>query len=385
MSRVPESLYSVKGAQFQAIELPSIREVRGKEWMTYGLTNLFPQELIEVYNTSAMHQTAVNAVTDATTGQGFLKVGGEYMNLDGETLNDIFEKIALDYVLFGGYSVNVVWNKEGTRIAEIYHLPFANIRSGQHNEEGEVTHYYYGSDWSNVRKNKPVEYRKFSPTDNKGDNASQIYYTYDYQPGQDFYPLPTYMGALTDCELDARISRWHNQNLKNGLSPSMFIQFRSGIPTNDERQTIYNEIDAAFSGEENAGKFFMSFSRPGEEMEITPVENTTSDYYTILEQRITSRIMTAHRITSAKLLGISEASGFSNNAEEIVVAYQHFLATTIKPKQNKLTSTLEFILRFYGLTVNLQIIPNEILPTLAEKIEIKEKIQEEDGADSIID
>lgn len=156
----------------------------------------------------------------------------------------------------------------------------------------------------------------------------------------------------------------------------MFIQFRSGIPTNDERQTIYNEINAAFSGEENSGKAFMSFSRPGEEMEITPLENSSSDYYTVLEQRITSRIMTAHRITSAKLLGISEASGFSNNAEEIVVAYQHFLATTIKPKQEMLTSTLEFILKFYGLTVNLHIVPNEILPTVAEKIEIKEKIEE---------
>tara|TARA_R110001606_G_scaffold368507_2_gene524346 strand:- start:490 stop:1620 length:1131 start_codon:yes stop_codon:yes gene_type:complete len=376
MSRVPESLYSVKGSQFQAIELPLIRSVRGKEWMSYGLSNLFPQELIEIYNTSAMHQTACHAVTDAIVGQGFLKVGSEHINLDGETLDIVFKKIALDYVLFGGYSLNLVWNKEGTRIAELYHIPFANVRSGQKDEDGDITHYYYGEDWTNVRKYKPREYRKFSPTDNKGDNASQIYYTYDYQPGQDFYPLPSYMGALTDCELDARISRFHNQNLKNGLNPSMFIQFRSGIPTNEERQTIYSEINAAFSGEENAGKAFMSFSRPGEEMEITPISNESSDYYTILEQRITSRIMTAHRITSAKLLGISEASGFSNNAEEIVVAYQHFLATTIKPKQETLTTSLEFVLRFLGLNVNLHIIPNEILPTVAEKIEIKEKIEE---------
>jgi hypothetical protein len=41
-----------------------------------------------------------------------------------------------------------------------------------------------------------------------------------------------------------------------------------------------------------------------------------------------------------------------------------------------LTSTLEFALRFFGLNVNLHIVPNEILPTVAEKIEIKEKIEE---------
>ena len=384
MSRIPESLYSIKAGSFTAVELPKIKEVKGKDWMGFGAKNLFPQELIEIYNTSAMHGTAVNAVADAIKGEGFKLVGDEYLNLDGETLDDVFAKVALDYVLFGGYSLNLVWNKEGTRITEIYHLPFANVRSGKEDEDGDVTHYYYSSDWSNTRKYVPKEYRKFSPTDNKKENASQIYYMYDYQPGQDYYPLPSYMGALTDCDLDARISRFHNQTLKNGLNPSMFIQFRSGIPTNEERQTIYRELDQNFSGEENAGKFFLSFSRPGEEMEITPLEHTADTYYTILEERITSRIMTAHRITSAKLLGISEASGFSNNADEIKIAYQHFLATTIKPKQEKLTKTLQFILKFFGLTVNLEIIPNEILPTVEEKIEIQENIENTDGPDSII-
>lgn len=384
MSRIPESLYSVKASQFEAVELPQIKEVRGKDWMGYGAKNLFPQELIELYNTSAMHATAINAVTDACKGQGLALVGDEYVNLDGETLDDVFAKLTLDYVLFGGYSLNLVWNKEGTRVAEIYHLPFANVRSGQENEDGDVTHYYYSSDWSNIRKYKPKEYRKFDPMDNKKDNASQIYYVYDYQPGQDFYPLPSYMGALTDCDLDARISRFHAQNLKNGLNPSMFIQFRSGIPTPDERQTIYREIDNAFSGEENAGKFFMSFSRAGEEMQITPLEGAGDDYYVLLDERISSRIMTAHRITSPLLLGIKDASGFSNNADEIRVAYQHFMSTTIKPKQEKLLKTLQFALKFYGLTVNLKVIPNEILPTVEEAIEIKEKIEDTDGVDSII-
>ena len=385
MSRIPESLYSIKASAFQAVELPQIKEVRGKEWMGYGARNEFPAELIELYNTSAMHATCINAISDACKGQGLALVGSEYVNLEGETLNEVFAKITLDYVIFGGYSINVVWNKESTRITEIYHLPFAKVRSGKENEDGDVTHYYYSKDWSNIRKYIPKEFRKFSPTDNKGDNASQIYYVYDYQPGQDFYPLPTYMGALTDVDLDARISRYHNQNLKNGLNPSMFIQFRSGIPTPDERESIYREIDASFSGEENAGKFFMSFARPGEEMEITPIEGSGSEYYTTLEERITSRILTSHRVTSPLLLGIKDASGFSNNADEIKVAYQHFLATTIKPKQEKLTKTLEFILKFYGLTVNLKVIPNEILPTIEESIQIKEKIEDKDGSDSIID
>jgi hypothetical protein len=82
--------------------------------------------------------------------------------------------------------------------------------------------------------------------------------------------------------------------------------------------------------------------------------------------------MTAHRITSSKLLGISEASGFSNNADEITVAYQHFLSTTIKPKQDKLTKTFGYMLHFAGLNVKLEIEPTEILPTVEEQIKIEE-------------
>ena len=97
-----QTLYNIKAAQFQAVELPIIKEVRGKQWMKFGAENLFPQQLIELYNTSAMHATAVNAINDAINGQGIINYGDEYINLDGETINDVFEKISMDYILFGG-------------------------------------------------------------------------------------------------------------------------------------------------------------------------------------------------------------------------------------------------------------------------------------------
>ena len=49
MSRnLPESLYSIKGSNFDAFELPQIKEIRGKEYMYYGKKNLFPNKLIEL-------------------------------------------------------------------------------------------------------------------------------------------------------------------------------------------------------------------------------------------------------------------------------------------------------------------------------------------------
>lgn len=361
MRSTPEGLYSVKGAQFEAMELPVIREVRSKEWMQFGTDNLYPQQLIVLYDTSAMNHTCIDAIKDGIVGEGIVEWGEEYINSQGETINEVFEKIALDYTIFGGYSINVIWNKEGTRIAEMYHLPFANVRSGKPDEEDNINSYWYCSDWAQIRKHKPVEYAAFSVTDTKGDQASQIYYCKNYTPGNEVYPLPHYIGGVNDIQLDARVSRFHNANISNGLAPSMFVQFRNGIPNPEERRDIYREIEDTFTGEDNAGRFFLAFSEPGKELQVTPIESTNDEYYLTLEQRITSRILTAHRITSPLLLGIKEGAGFSSNAEEIITSYSHFMNTVVLPKQKKILRTFGYMLNLYGLNVKLEIEPTPML------------------------
>ena len=361
MRNIPEGLYSMQAGNFEAIHTPVMKEVRGKEWVYYGENNLYPQKLIELYDSSAMHHTAIQAIKDGIIGEGIKLIGDEYINGQGETVDDLFEKIALDYSLYQAYSLNLIWNKEGTRIAEIYHLPFANVRSGKMDEDDAVVEYYYSSDWTNTRKYKPQVYRAFDATDNKKDNASQIYVCKSYTPGNDYYPLPEYVGAVNDIDLDARVSRFHNANISNGLAPSMFVQFRNGVPTPDERREIYNSIADTFSGEDNAGRFFLAFSEPGKELEVTPVENANDDYYITLEERISTRILTAHRITSPALLGISKGSGFSSVADEIKVAYAHFEGTVIEPKRKKILSTYGYILKLAGMNVSMEVQPSEIL------------------------
>ena len=353
----PEGLYSIKGSKFEALDLPVIQEQRGKDYIKFGIDNLFPQQLIGLYDSSAMNHTCIDAITDGIFGEGIKDYGGEYINTDGDTIDEIFSRISLDYTLFGGYSLNIIWNKEGTRIAEIYHLPFANVRSGKPDDEDNIHSYYYSSDWSQIRKYKPVEYRSYDPTDTKKDSASQIYYCKNYNPGQEIYPLPAYIGGVNDIQLDARVSRFHNANISNGLAPSMFVQFRNGIPNPEERRDIYREIEDTFSGEENAGRFFLAFSEPGKELQVTPIENANDDYYLTLEQRITSRILTAHRITSPLLLGIKDGAGFSSNSDEIITSYSHFMNTVVRPKQSKIIDTYGYILSLAGFNVKLEVEP----------------------------
>jgi len=352
--------------------LPVIKEIRNKDYMYYGENNLFPQRLIELYDSSAMHHTAAQAVSEGIFGEGIELIGEEYINTDGETIDDIFEKITLDYTLFGGYALNVIWNKEATAISEIYHLPFANVRSGKKDEEDNVNEYYYSSDWSNLRKYKEISYRAFDSTDNRGDDASQIFYYFNYTPGIEVYPLPSYVAGINDITLDHKISRFHVNNISNGLAPSLFIKMRNGIPTPEARREIYKEIEETFAGEESAGRFFLSFTDADTAPEIEPIDAANSDYYVTLEERITSRILTSWRITSPALLGIKDASGFNSVADEIKIAYAHFEGTVVAPKRKKITQSFGYILKLAGYNVSINVIPNEIIADAVEELPYSE-------------
>ena len=361
MRNIPENFYSLKAGNFAAIELPKIKEVRGKEWIYYGEDNMFPQSLIEMYDNSAMHHTAIEAIKDGIYGEGIKLIGDEYVNQKGETVNELFEKISLDYSLYNGYALNVIWNKEGSAIAEMYHLPFSDVRSGKMNEDGEVEQYFYSVDWKNTRKFVPHPYKAFDATDNKGDNASQIFYVFGYTPGNYVYPLPAYVGGLNDISIDIDIAKFHSSNLSTGLAPSMFIQFRNGVPSPEEQHDIYRQIEQTFAGAENAGRFFLAFSEPGKELQVEPIASTNDAYYIQLEERVTSRILTAHRITSPLLLGIKDANGFSSNADEIVVAYAHFEGTVIEPKRKKILDNYGYVLRLMGYNVKIEVLPSTIV------------------------
>ena len=93
----------------------------------YGVRNDFPTYIIELYNKSSIHGTAVNAITDGIVGQGLTTEDESVLdiaNRDGESWNDVFKKVALDRALFGGFALEVIWSNDRTRITDVYHIDF---------------------------------------------------------------------------------------------------------------------------------------------------------------------------------------------------------------------------------------------------------------------
>ena len=355
--------------------VPSGIEFRASNnlWMNYGIDNLYPQFIIEMWNKSAILRTGLLAKITAVKGNGLeaLEPGNEDLLENAnpeESWNDIWAKVVMDFEIFGGYALNVIWNNAGTEIAEIYHVDFSKVRSGCLDKDSDRVEYYWvSSDWGRYKKPewKPRAYHKYNPA-LATEFPSQILYFFEHSPGQIYYGLPDWIAGGTDVMSDVEISSYHCSHLKQGLTPSMIINMNNGDPGPIERQAIFEEIASSFSGTENAGKFFLSFNQSKEtQTEVQSIMPVGDDYYINLESRISSRVLSALRITNPKICGLylDNGGGIKNSTkDEMIIDYELFKQQVVIPDEKLLIKTMNKIFNKMGGVGKLQVIPISLFP-----------------------
>lgn len=348
---------------FETVNLPTFEEVlTNKEFVLWGGDNLWPRHSIELYNFSSINRAALNAKRDGVWGKQLLIDGVDadtYMVNGLHTLRELYKRIAFDMVIHNGFSINTIKRRDGEGISEMYHMDISKLRSGKVDMKDFVKEYWYSADWRDTRKYKPVVLPAFNLNE---DEPSQVYWYMGYSPNQTYYPMPDWIGCRVACEIDINIKNYHLQNLQNGFFPSIFISLNNGVPSEEERSQVYRHLYDKYSSTNNAGGLFLNFSEDKEhEPTITPLNNNNSDsFYRDMDDIIRNTILTGHRITSPKLLGI-ETPGNLGSKDEVVEGYEHFLRTVIVPIQEQLLSELEKLLFLRDKKLHkLEIIQNEI-------------------------
>ena len=329
-----------------------IQEEKGKDFVKFGQYNSFPEELIELYNNSSIHNTCVNAIVDGIVGEGLVAEPDyvlEKANRDGETWNNIFKKVAQDYKLYGGFSLEVIWNKARTAIAEVYHIDYSFLRAKEKDYRGKIPGYYISDSWATDYRytGKSVSDLPCLPVYNPHTNLDeprQVYVYNPYRPGMKYYPLPDYVGALRVIDLDTEVDNFHINNIKNGLAPSLSITTFTNADE-EEREAIERMLQLQYAGSSNAGSLmYMDVDSPENAPIITPIpQNGADDYYYNVNEMVVQEILTAHRITSPMILGI-KTPGQLGGRDEMLDAYLLLLNTVIRPYQQDILYCFETLL-----------------------------------------
>jgi len=367
--------YIQLSSQFSA---PVIQINQGDTYVKFGENNVFPYYLIDLFRTSGLHRSIIERKVKMILGDGIAYEDGTKLDLipanKHESIQDVIEKCAYDLELNGGYYLQVIWERGGTKIAEMYHMPFELMRVGLPNEVGHIEKYYYWTkpdqrieQWSNIN-----EYKEFDAFNLSKKGKPQILFTKKYSPGNKYYGASSYEGSLLDIQTYAEISNYNNSNLHNNFAPGFSIFFRGPEPDSDQKGEIIKQLKNKYSGSDNSGKpmvFFLDSEQEAPEINVMDVSNLGKQFEQLI-QTIKENIVISHEIPR-QVVGL-ETAGSLGNSKEMLEASLMFKTDYIMPEQNTLLKGFNMINTINGAE-NLQFInpnPSMLMFAVADLLKI---------------
>ena len=330
--------------------IPQLTEMDGtKDYVLYGKDNQYPEYLYDLYNDVSTLKTIIEGTADYVMGNDVkCNVAGfeREINTKGDTLRELVRLLARDYLIYGGFAVQVIRNKVG-QVRELYYMDFRYIRSSKKNEV-----FWYSEDFAKkyVRGNKTVVYPKFIPE--ARDVASSIMYVSNNKSTT--YPIPRYSGSIKACEMERAIDTYHLSSIENGFGGSYIINFLNGIPTDEVKAEIEKNVNEKFCGASNAGRVLINFAN-SQENATTLEKLDTEDFgekYRAAAERAKNQIFTAFRAIPQLFGDMTAATGF--NSQEFVESFKVFNRTVCKPIQQTICDSLD---KIFGMDNSVAIAP----------------------------
>jgi hypothetical protein len=367
-------------------EPPIITESKRDNWVEFGGENNFFQFLIDRYNNSTTNAAIINNVARLIYGRGLSVLNAdrkpnEYAQVKTLFHDDCIRKIVMDRKLLGQFSIQVHYNANKTKIVKAFHMPVNLLRAEKCNKEGDIEGYYYSDNWEDVKKFNPERYPAFGYG---GKNELvEILYSKPYNVGMKYYAYPDYQGALPYCLLEEEIAQYLINDVQNGFSPTMIVNFNNGTPSEEQMSIIDSKIKSQLTGARGK-KIVTSFNDNAEQRTtVEPIAlNDAPEHYQYLSEECMRKIMLGHNVTSPLLFGVATTNGFGSNADELKNSAILFDNMVIRPVQDELISAFDQILHFNGITVKLffrTLQPLEF--TDLENAMTEEQVQEETGTE----
>ena len=343
--------------QLGSYSKPEVKEYYNEDWVSYGDDNDYFNYLIDRYNGSPTNNAAVNGISEMIYGRGLDATDSkdkeaEYKEMKELLNKNVIKRITHDYKMMGQAALQVIYTKDRSKIAQVEHIPVETLRAEKCNSKGEIEGYFYHSDWSKYRSSDKLTR---IPAFGTSKQSIEILYIKPYRAGYKYYSPVDYQGGLQYAELEEEIANYHINNIQNGLSPSMLINFNNGTPDAEQRDAIETSIMNKFSGSSNAGRFILAFNDSKElAATIEPVQlSDAHQQYQFLSDESMRKVMVSHRIVSPMLVGIKDTSGLGNNAEELQTASVLMDNTVIRPMQVTILDELEKILEYNGIDLDI--------------------------------
>jgi hypothetical protein len=330
-------------------------------YVLFGVDNLYPQLLNQMYYSSPLHGAIVDFIHGATIGGGWewdTKQTGKSL-IDTLTfektnkLKKLFGHLTRDFIIHRRVTV-LIKNINGRIFYE--RLDPSSIRNS-----GDGQYYVYSKDWSRGRI-EALNYPKW----HVGTQAPVSLFVYqDDTPGQDIYPIPRYNSILNWVALDSEIAFLQKANIQNSVFPSMVIRRPKEFASVDELEMFRRQI-ADSSGAGNAGRILVLTGVTRDDLpEFQKVEPNSNDaLFDGVAKELKNQICFAWSINPA-IMGI-KVEGSLGNSQELEMSYAIFEKNIIKPLRAEMTDIFTQLLLAGGIINTITINDFQIIEKTIE-------------------
>ena len=346
------------------IEGSAVTRKNSLGWVNWGIKNNYPNLLLDLFNQSPTHRSACNFAIMSILGNG---VDYEQMGVNGDEVipnyaqswDEVIKSLATDYIIYGSYALQIIMNKDGKTFS-FWHMPLDKVRWSEYDEDGQITSYWISNDWTATGQNPPFQIDAFDMRDDfkieKGKPYLYVYRT--YSPTMVYYTQPHYSAAIKAIQSEIEYVNYDLKNIVNGFTPSGVLTLPE-VETDEERQAIIQNITRMFQGSDNANSVMITFRNNIEDkgVEYVPfAKNQGSfNFYADANQRTINRILEAHQIPNAALIGHPDISnsGFASEADKLELSYQLYNKLTGNFNRMAVVKTLNQMLKMNGLDTEI--------------------------------
>ena len=351
---------------------PEIKEIRNKDWVFYGENHSYFQYLIDRYTGSTTNGAIINGVTRRIYGKGISALDANRKPEAYAQMLSLFKKkdlrrFIVDRKMLGMAAFQVSYEKGIVKL--VSHFPMNMLAPEKMNEKGEIEAWYYHPKWAELKpSDKPTRISSFGFGNKKG---NEIFVLQPYVAGYPYFPPVDYAGALIYASLEEEIADYLMNDTLNGFSGTKVINFNNGVPDEEKRNKIKNDVTKKLTGARGE-KVIIAFNANKESattIEDIPL-NDAPAHYQYLADECRNKLIVAHSITSPMLVGVRESGGgLGNNADEIKTSSLLLDNIIVKPFQEEVIEVLDAILAVNTISLKLyfkSIQPLEFLDPISQ-------------------
>ena len=354
---------------------PPLMEDKSRDWVMNGRLNQYYNYIIDRNNGSPTNASINESYTTLIYGKGLRTSSGALGAEGWGRLQTILRprelrKMVRDFQVFGEFSFEIIESKGG-ELHSLTHVPKEMLIPAIANEKNEIEKYWFSRNW---QKYTEIDYTPMSFPAFGAQKGNSMFVARPYTVGNEYFGSPDYSSGLVYAEIEEELSNMYISSIKNGLSAGYIINIPNGTNyTPEEKEEFERQVKKKLTSSSNASNFIISFNDQEVAIDVTPfpVNSSVHKQWDTLTEQAKTQLMTAHRVISPSLVGLSSASGFSSVADEMDMSERQTIKRVIKPKQDFVIEALEEVLVHYGINLDLY-----FAPLTEEKIEVKEETAE---------